>query len=109
MGTRRPRTRYERTRSRIRRQLRADLTRGPVAPEDSALVKALTEEPANGDQTSGGVRVYDLPAEHPESMLLELSPADEADLAALCTDLWPRDEYAEILAEDYRRRNGGAS
>ena len=107
MGARRARTRYERTRSRIRRQLRADLTRGPVAPEDSALVKALTEEPAN-DQASG-VRVYDLPAEHPESMLLELSPGNEAWLAELSTDLWPRDEYAEIMAEDYRDRWDGAS
>jgi len=90
---RRPRARYERTRGRIRRQLRAELTRGPVHPEDSALVKALTEGPAD-DQASGDVRVVVLPAEHPESMLLELAPADEASLAALAADLWPADEYA---------------
>lgn len=50
-----------------------------------------------------------LPAEHPESMALELAPADEVALAALSNDLWPADEYNEIVAEDYRRRNGGAS
>ena len=93
----------------------------PVHPEDAALVKALSEgikgpgkEPGDDDygdpcQARDGIRADGLPAEHPESMALELAPADEVGLAALSTDLWPHDEYQQIIAEDYRQRNGGAS
>jgi hypothetical protein len=126
MNARRPRTRYERARARIRRQLRADLSRGPVHPEDSALVKALSEgtkgpgkagplrdrlegEPGADCQARAGIRADGLPAEHPESMVLELSPADEVGLAALSNDLWPHDEYQQIVAEDYGQRWDGAS
>jgi hypothetical protein len=119
MSARRMRTCYERTRARIR-QLRAGLSSGfgepaPVHPEDAALTKALAgtitgpgKDPA-GDQARDGIRADGLPAEHPESMVLELSPADEVWLAALSNDLWPADEYQQIIAEDYRQRNGGAS
>jgi hypothetical protein len=121
MNARRPRTRYERARSRGRRRLRAELSfgigrPGPVHPEDSALVEALSGaitgpgKPADDDgQADDGIRADGLPAEHPESMVLELSPADEVGLAALSNDLWPHDEYEEIVAEDYRQRRDGAS
>jgi hypothetical protein len=102
----------------MRRQLRAELSPGsgpaaPVHPEDSALVKALAEgitgpgkEPGDDCQARDGIRADGLPAEHPESMVLELAPADEVGLAALSTDLWPADEYLLIVAEfsaDQRR------
>jgi hypothetical protein len=121
MGARRPRTRYERARSRGRRRLRAELSfgigrPGPVHPEDSALVDALSGaitgpgKPAGDDgQARDGIRADGLPAEHPESMDLELAPADEVDLAALSDELWPADEYQQIVAEDYRQRRDGAS
>lgn len=54
------------------------------------------------------IRDDGLPAEHPESMILELAPADEVWLAAVSNDLWPADEYAEIVAEDWRDRGGAA-
>jgi hypothetical protein len=128
MSARRMRARYEWTRARARaRQLRTGLSSGftglssgfgqpaPVHPEDAALTKALAgaitgpgKDPAD-DQARDGIRADGLPAEHPESMVLELSPADEVWLAALSNDLWPADEYQQIIAEDYRQRNGGAS
>jgi hypothetical protein len=122
MNARRPRTRYERARSRLRRHLRAELSSGsaqpaPVHPEDSALVEALTEgitgpgkyAAAVYGQADDGIRADGLPAEHPESMVLELAPADEVGLAALSDELWPADEYQQIVAEDYRQRRDGAS
>jgi hypothetical protein len=117
VNARRPWTRYERTRARIRRQLRGELSSGigapgPVHPEDSALVKALSDgtEPGQDDcEARDGIRADGLPAEHPESMVLELSPADEVGLAALSNDLWPHDEYQQIVAEDYGQRWDGAS
>jgi hypothetical protein len=48
-----------------------------------------------------------MPAEHPESLVLELAAADEKMLAQICTVLWPADEYLDIVAEDFRQRNGG--
>jgi hypothetical protein len=119
MNARRLRARYEWTRARVR-QLRTELSSGfgqpaPVHPEDAALTKALAgaitgpgKDPAD-DQARDGIRADGLPAEHPESMVLELSPADEVWLAALSNDLWPADEYQQIIAEDYHQRNGGAS
>ncbi len=116
MSARRPRTRHERIPARC--QLCAGLSCGigkhaPVHPEDSALLKALTEgitgpgkDPADDDcQARTGIRADGLPAGHPESMVLGgLSPADEVGLAALSNDLWPDDEYADITAGDYGER-----
>jgi hypothetical protein len=44
-----------------------------------------------------------------ESLSREINSTDEEMLAALATELWKNDEYLEIVAEDYRQRNGGAS
>ena len=56
-----------------------------------------------------GARPDGLPAEHPESMDLQLAPADEVWLAMISDELWPCDEYQQIVAEDYRQRRDGAS
>jgi hypothetical protein len=94
MNAHRTRTRYERTRSRARRQARAALAI-PAGPRE--------------DESSAAVRADGLPAEHPESMDLELVPADEVWLAMISDELWPCDEYQQIVAEDYRQRRDGAS
>jgi hypothetical protein len=95
-ATRRARTRYERTRSRARRQARAAL----------AIPAAQVTGP---DESSAAVRADGLPAEHPESMVLEFAPADEVWLALISDELWPCDEYQQIVAEDYRQRRDGAA
>jgi hypothetical protein len=92
----RPRTRYERNRSRSRRQLRALLSPGiERAAEDR------TTTPGNEAATRAALG---MPAGHPESLTTELSPADEVKLAAYATDMWPHDEYADITADDYGER-----
>ena len=150
---RRPRMRYERTRSRSTPlgRLRADLDelRNKVAGAcqgldalDRGIVEAgLTashamshvdkllarmEETAAGEFRLDGpgdalqepdpdteppsdepaFRGDDLPAEHPESMLLELAPADEVMLARYASDMWSRDEYLQITADG---QDGGPS
>jgi hypothetical protein len=45
-----------------------------------------------------------MPHGHPESLVNELARADEDELGAYAAELWPRDEYAEITAEDWRER-----
>ena len=44
------------------------------------------------------IRDDGLPAEHPESMIITLADADEVWLARASNDMWPADEYAEIVA-----------
>jgi hypothetical protein len=63
---------------------------------------------SRGEDTTG-MRPDGLPAEHPESMDLELAPADEVWLAMISDTLWPCDEYQQIVAEDYRQRRDGAA
>jgi hypothetical protein len=64
---------------------------------------------AHHAEDTTGMRPDGLPAEHPESMDLELAPADEVWLALISDELWPCDEYQQIVAEDYRQRRDGAS
>lgn len=51
-------------------------------------------------------RTDGLPAEHPESMVIELADADEGELGLYAFEMWPKDEYAEITAEDWQERGG---
>ena len=46
-----------------------------------------------------------MPARHPERITAELRHRDEEWLAALAADLWPADEYAEIIRDT--RSQGG--
>lgn len=43
-----------------------------------------------------------MPARHPERITRELPESHEEWLAALAAELWPADEYAEIIAETRR-------
>jgi len=45
-----------------------------------------------------------MPAQHPEHITRELPAAEETWLAAVAADLWPDDEYTEII-EDTRRED----
>jgi hypothetical protein len=82
----------------------------PQPPVSPAVFTAIAEATAAAiadpleDESSATVRADGLPAEHPESMVLELSPADEVRLAAYSNDMWPADEYLRIVA-----KFGGAS
>jgi hypothetical protein len=49
-----------------------------------------------------------MPSGSNESLSRELDSTDEEMLAGLATELWEHDEYLQIVAEDYRQRNGGA-
>jgi hypothetical protein len=109
MTARHVRTRYERTRSRTRSQARAALAI-PVTPVADPLTPATKEAASDAMDTAvTGMRPDGLPAEHPESMDLELAPADEVWLAMISDTLWPCDEYQQIVAEDFRQRRDGAS
>jgi hypothetical protein len=46
-----------------------------------------------------------MPPRHPERITRELPGRDEEWLAALTEELWPEDEYAEIITE-IRRQEG---
>jgi hypothetical protein len=46
--------------------------------------------------------------EHPENLTAELPEADEEWLAALADELWPEDEYADLITEHGRRIGGAA-
>ena len=89
---------------------------GPECGDPGSTPEALAagivgpgKKPADDDgQVRDGIRADGLPADHPESMDLELSPEHEGMLAAYANDMWPADEYAEITAEDWQER-GGAS
>jgi hypothetical protein len=52
-------------------------------------------------------RGFPTPA-HPESLAAELPEADEWRLADLADELWPGDEYADLISEHDRRTGGGA-
>jgi predicted pyridoxine 5'-phosphate oxidase superfamily flavin-nucleotide-binding protein len=43
-----------------------------------------------------------MPARHPERLTAELPEADEEWLAGVAAELWPDDEYAQIIAETRR-------
>lgn len=49
--------------------------------------------------------VVGMPAEHPELLTRKPSRNEWEQLAARCTELWPNDEYAAIIAEA-RRKDG---
>ena len=42
-----------------------------------------------------------MPARHPERITAELRRRDEDWLAGLATDLWPEDEYAQIVRDTH--------
>jgi hypothetical protein len=46
-----------------------------------------------------------MPGKHPESLTRELPAKQEAKLAALAAELWPADEWADIIIE-VRRAEG---
>ena len=121
--TRHVRARYERTRTRTRRQMRAAIV---AQPDPRRLAAAITDaiaasvaEPSEPGVITGAQRmaddatIRDLECEfagniaegHPESMAADLSDVDDEALAELAGRLWPHDEYAAI----YREPNGGAS
>ena len=50
-------------------------------------------------------RAMALPARHPERITCGLPEGDEEMLAALAAELWPGDEYAQIITET-RREEG---
>jgi hypothetical protein len=135
MTARRARARYERTRTLARRQMRASLV---TQPDPQRMAAAITDALATAadndreeyirtlaqgikgpgkvpgtdpheDEAGEAGRTDGLPAEHPESMDLELAPADEVWLAMISDELWPCDEYQQIVAEDYRHRPDGAA
>ncbi len=49
--------------------------------------------------------VVGMPAEHPELLTRKPGRNEWEQLAAWCTELWPHDEYAAIIAEA-RREDG---
>ena len=61
-------------------------------------------EISDGEQADANM----MPPGHLESLTRELDPAEEEEWAGLRAAL-PGDEFAEIVAEDFRQRNGGAS
>lgn len=74
----------------------------------NAAFKAITLTPqqaaelierARAGDTLEAPRPAGLPKNHPESLVTELNPADEDELAELCTELWPNDEYLGITAD----------
>jgi hypothetical protein len=74
--------------------------RAPRADADR-LTPAMPEAVSEAmDVAVAGMRPDGLPAEHPESMDLELAPADEVWLALVSDELWPCDEYEDIRADD---------
>ena len=87
------------------------LTRDRAPRADADPLTPATKEAVSDamDAAVTGMRPDGLPAEHPESMDLELAPADEVWLAMISDTLWPCDEYQQIVAEDYRQRRDGAS
>ena len=48
--------------------------------------------------------VMAVPLGHPEWVSPDLDQRSERDLARLCDELWPNDEYTEITLQDWRRR-----
>ena len=46
-----------------------------------------------------------VPARHPEWVTRELPAAQEEELARLAAELWPDDEYAEVITQ-LRRQDG---
>jgi hypothetical protein len=48
-----------------------------------------------------------MPARHPERITAELPGHQEEQLAALAAELWPDDEYAQIITETRRERGQG--
>lgn len=94
-----------------RANARADELEGRLDAQDEAWTawRAMNGRDADTlEEVPGGIRADGLPADHPESMALELSPEHEVMLAGYATDMWPADEYEQIVAEDFRQRNGGA-
>lgn len=80
-------------------QISAAITVMKVTPEQAAeLIKRA--EQAGDTPEAPAPRPAGLPAGHPESLVTELNPADEDELGELCTELWPNDEYLEIITPD---------
>jgi hypothetical protein len=50
-----------------------------------------------------------MPAGHPEALRPLPDEGAEAELVLYGIEMWPHDEYSEIVAEDFRQRNGGTS
>jgi hypothetical protein len=48
-----------------------------------------------------------MPARHPELLTRKPGRAEWRQLAAWLAELWPSDEYTEIIAETWRRDEGG--
>jgi hypothetical protein len=49
--------------------------------------------------------VIGMPSGHPELLTRKPSRAEWRLLAAWCAELWPRDEYAAIVADVWRQEN----
>jgi hypothetical protein len=92
-----------------------DAARANARTDEVFKVMQELREQAGSEEPSYEISDADLrdanamPHGHPESLVAELDPADEGELAAYASEMWPADEYAEIVAEDYRQRNGGTS
>jgi hypothetical protein len=50
-------------------------------------------------------RAFGIPARHPESFTRELPPDQEAELSEWAEEMWPDDEWTEIIIE-VRRAEG---
>jgi hypothetical protein len=52
------------------------------------------------DKTERDARTaMDMPVRHPERLTRELPESEEEQLAGLAAELWPDDEYAQIISE----------
>jgi hypothetical protein len=78
----------------------------------TAVVRALARlatrlclRPAVDDAERDARAALGVPPRHPERITAELPERQEEELAALAAELWPDDEYAQIIAE--KRREEG--
>jgi hypothetical protein len=69
----------------------------------AAQLGIRTRADRNAERTAR--KALGMPARHPERITAELPEHQEEQLAALAAELWPDDEYAQIIADT--RREGG--
>ena len=59
-------------------------------------------DPAAGKAELDAREAIGMPARHPEQITAELPEDQEEQLAALAAELWPDDDYVQIITETRR-------
>lgn len=71
-------------------------------------IRALRRLPARlrpGSAERNARKAMAMPVRHPERLTRELPERDEEMLAALAAELWPGDEFTQIIAETRRQED----